>query len=107
MKVLIKEEKRNDLIEKYILNTFPMVGKVTFETKKVQLASGENIRGENVINRTKIHIDFIDGKMTHSPSYMLRKIKNQINPIFGLDIESYGSDWGLEGKMVQNANNNK
>ena len=50
MKVLIKEDRRNGLIEKYILNSFPMVGKVTFETKKVQLASGENKKGENVIN---------------------------------------------------------
>jgi hypothetical protein len=100
MKILIKEERRNDLIEKYILTTFPMVGKVTFETKKVQLASGENIRGENVINRTKIHIGFIDGKMTHSPSYMLKKIKTQLNPMFGLELDEYASDWGLEGKMI-------
>lgn len=106
MRVLIKEEKRNDLIEKYILSTFPMVEKVTFETKEVQLASGENERGENVINRTKIWIWFTDGKMTHSPSYMLRKIKSQLNPMFGLEIDEYASDWGLEGKMAQNANNN-
>lgn len=101
MKILIKEERRNDLIEKFILNGYPMVKKVFFTTKKIKLASEPNSRGENMIDRTIINIDFIDGKMTHSPSYMLRKIKNQINPIFGLDIESYGSDWGLEGKMVR------
>jgi len=101
MKILIKEERRNDLIEKFILNGYPMVKKVFFTTKKIKLASEPNSRGENMIDRTIINIDFIDGKMTHSPSYMLKKIKNQINPIFGLDIESYGSDWGLEGKMVR------
>ena len=101
MKILIKEERRNDLIEKFILNGYPMVKKVFFTTKKIKLASEPNSRGENMIDRTIINIDFIDGKMTHSPSYMLRKIKNQVNPIFGLDIESYGSDWGLEGKMVR------
>jgi len=106
MKILITENRRNSLIEKYILSSFPMVRKVTFESRKVQLASGATKEGVNIINRAYIHIDFINGKMTHSPNYLLRQIKNQLNPIFGLDIETYGGEWGLEGKMVKNENNN-
>ena len=40
--------------------------------------------------------------MTHSPSYMGRRIRNDINSMFGFDIDKYGSDWGMEVKMVRN-----
>jgi hypothetical protein len=101
MKVIISENKLNSSIEKYILNGYPMVKRVFFTTKKIRLASEPNSKGENIIDRNIINIDFIDGKMTHSPSYTGRKIRNDINSMFGFDIDKYGSDWGMEVKMVR------
>jgi hypothetical protein len=101
MKVIITENKLNSSIEKYILNGYPMVKRVFFTTKKIRLASEPNERGENNIVRNIINIDFIDGKMTHSPSYVGKQIRNDINSMFGFDIDKYGSDWGMEVKMVR------
>ena len=100
MKVIITENKLNSSIEKYILNGYPMVKRVFFTTKKIRLASEPNSKGENDIVRNIVNIDFIDGKMTHSPSYVGRQIRNDINSMFGFDIDKYGSDWGMEVKMV-------
>ena len=100
MRVLIKEEKRNDLIEKYILRGYPMVKRVFFTTKLIRLAGEPNEKGENDIVRNILNIDFIDGKMTHSPSYMARQIRNDVNSMFGLYINTYGASWGMEVKMV-------
>ena len=101
MKYIITEIRINNLLEKYILDRYPMVKRVFFTTKSIRLAGDPNERGENDIIRNIINIDFIDGKMTHSPSYLGRKIRNDINSMFGLDIEKYGSDWGMEVKMVR------
>ena len=72
-----------------------------FKTKLIRLASEPNERGENDITRNIININFIDGKMTHSPSYVGRQIRNDVNSMFGFDIDKYGSDWGMEVKMVR------
>jgi hypothetical protein len=87
MKVIITENRLHSSIEKYILDGYPMVRRVRFTPG-----------GTDYI----INIDFIDGKMTHSPSYMGRRIRNDINSMFGFDIDKYGSDWGMEVKMVRN-----
>jgi hypothetical protein len=101
MKIIITENRLNSSLEKYILNGYPMVKRVFFTTKLVQLAGEPNSGGEKIIDRNIINIDFIDGKMTHSPSYMGRQIRNDINSMFGFDIDKYGSDWGMEVKMVR------
>jgi hypothetical protein len=101
MKVIITENKLNSSIEKYILNGYPMVKRVFFTTKKIRLASEPNSKGENDIVRNIVNIDFIDGKMTHSPSYVGRQIRNDINSMFGLYINTYGASWGMEVKMVR------
>ena len=101
MKYIITESRINNLVEKFILEGYPMVRNVFFTTKLIRLAGEPNERGKNDINRNVININFIDGKMTHSPSYMGRRIRNDINSMFGFDIDKYGSDWGMEVKMVR------
>ena len=101
MKVLITENRLHSSIDKYILNGYPMVKRVFFTTKKIKLASEPNSKGEDIIDRNIINIDFIDGKMTHSPSYVGRQIRNDINSMFGLYINTYGASWGMEVKMVR------
>ena len=101
MKVLITENRLHKSIEKYILDGYPMVKRVFVTTNKVQLAGEPNNRGEHIIDRNTINIDFINGKMTHSPSYVGRQIRNDVNSMFGFDIDKYASDWGMEVKMVK------
>jgi hypothetical protein len=101
MKYIITENRINNLLEKYILERYPMVRDVFFTTKLIRLAGEPNERGENDITRNIININFIDGKMTHSPSYVGRQIRNDVNSMFGFDIDKYGSDWGMEWKMVR------
>lgn len=78
-----------------------MVRDVFFTTKRIALASGPNERGEIDIIRNIININFIDGEMTHSPTWTSKHIRNDINSMFGLNIEEYGSDWSIEWKMVR------
>ena len=99
MKVIITENRLHKTIEKYILNGYPMVKRVFFTTKKIRLASEPNSKGENIIDRNIINIDFIDGKMSYSPTYTLKQIKNDIGSMFGLDMGRHGSG-KLEYKMV-------
>ena len=101
MKIIITENRLNSSLEKYILNGYPMVKRVFFTTKLVQLAGEPNSRGEKIIDRNIINIDFIDGKMTHSPSWTSKQIRNDINSMFGLYINTYGASWGMEVKMVR------
>lgn len=84
MKVLITENRLHKTIEKYILDGYPMVRRVRFTPG-----------GTDYI----INIDFIDGKMSHSPTYTLKQIKNDIGSMFGLDMGRHGSG-KLEYKMV-------
>ena len=73
-----------------------MVKNVTFTKEDVYLSKGYETTEQNVIN-----INFIDGKMTHSPSYLMKQIRNDINPMFNLDIGKILSDWRIDYKMVR------
>ena len=84
MKVLITENRLHKTIEKYILDGYPMVRRVRFTPG-----------GTDYV----INIDFIDGKMSYSPTYTLKQIKNDISSMFGLDMGRHGSG-KLEYKMV-------
>jgi hypothetical protein len=101
MKIIITENRLNSSLEKYILGGYPMVKRVFFTTKSIRLAGEPNEKGENDIVRNIINIDFIDGKMTHSPSWTSKQIRNDINSMFGLYINTYGASWGMEVKMVR------
>jgi hypothetical protein len=46
-----------------------------------------------------INIDFIESKLSYSPTYTLKQIKNDIGSMFGLDMGRHGSG-KLEYKMV-------
>ena len=84
MKVLITENRLHKTIEKYILDGYPMVRRVRFTPG-----------GTDYV----INIDFIDGKMSYSPTYTLKQIKNDIGSMFGLDMGRHGSG-KLGYKMV-------
>jgi hypothetical protein len=100
MKYIITESRINNLLEKYILERYPMVRDVFFTTKLIRLAGESNERGENDIIRNIININFKDGGFTAIPGYRVRQIMNDINLMFGIGIGEYGSDWGIEWKII-------
>ena len=54
---LIKEQRLNNIIEKYILELYPVVKSVTFTTKDVYLASGDKSE-RRTIQRNIINVGF-------------------------------------------------
>lgn len=96
MKFIISESKFNNLIEKYILDTYPMVNDVYFTTKKVKLGSGPNSRGEDIIDKQIIVIKYDHEKLELPPISTLMRIRTNLNSVFGLDMGFYGSDWDIE-----------
>ena len=101
MKVLITEDKRIKLIQNYIMSTFPVVHSVDISDKKVLLGNDgpRNKQGE-IITVNLITVNFKEGEMQISPTTTLRKIMRQINPIFGLGLDEYGSHWDFDYKMI-------
>jgi hypothetical protein len=99
MEVLIKEQRLNNIIEKYILELYPVVKSVTFTTKDVYLASGDKSE-RRTIQRNIINVGFKGGEMQNSPTLTLRRIRDSINRMFGLYVDESGSNWGIEYKMI-------
>ena len=94
MKYIITESKFDGLIERYILKKYSKVKDVTFKNKKVMLGS----RGFEIIDSTIIVVtlDNSDNKMTQIQLSDLRKeIINDVDRVFGLDWQKYGSPWGF------------
>jgi hypothetical protein len=101
MKYIITESRINNLIEKYILDKYPMVRNVTFTKDLVNFVNHPDDKGYETIEQNVMNINFINGKMTHSPSYLTRLIRNDINPMFGLEIGRGVSEWRIDYKMVK------
>ena len=100
MKILITEHKYYNMIEKYILDGYPMVKNVKFITNKVQLGGNPNSRGEKIIDRNVIIVELISSQLEHSPNWTMKDIRNDVNNMFGLDADKYGSDWEFDYEIV-------
>jgi hypothetical protein len=102
MKVLITENKLYNAIERYILDGFPMVKSVTFSTRPEGYIWGfednDVTSKESPLLKNVISVGFINGKMTHSPTWTLKQIKREINSMFGLNIGERKTKWELDGK---------
>lgn len=100
MKILITENKLYHTLKSYILDGYPEVKNVSFKKDKVQLVSGPNIRGEVMIDKNLIILEFIGGQMSHSPTWTLRHVRQDINRMFGLNVSEYGSDWSIDYRIT-------
>jgi hypothetical protein len=96
MKILIKEQRLNNVIEKYILEGYPMVKSVTVSTIR---AFYHGTPDETPVHITKIIIGFISNKLTHSPNWTIKEIKNKLNSMFNLEIGKKGSKWMIDYKI--------
>ena len=104
MKYLLKEDRMQGLIEKYIKSQFDDVVSVNFEKIKVLLAL-ENI----TITRTEI-IVVVDPNGICRGNYdnefenhvsVRGKIREQVNEFFGLKMFEYGSKWNVRVLFVE------
>ena len=106
MKYLINENKLTETIESYILKNYPEVAKVYFTKQGVYLASGEFENEEDrTISRTTINIvlDNMDGKYkTHQLRELSKPIRRNVDSMFGLEVEEYGSNWDFKFKQLGN-----
>ena len=101
MKYLITESKLNSIIEKSLLNTFPIIKEVKFTEAPVLLGSGER----RIIERTYIIIT-LDAKenlpwgLVHKELEVLReesrKIRRFIENYLIPDLPDYGCPYGVK-----------
>jgi hypothetical protein len=99
MKFLITENKLNNYIEMYLKENFEDVVDVKFVKKKVLLASEDR-----TIESTEIQILIDPMKVLKGNFRMLnadiseikKSIWRQLNSMFGLNIEEYGSPWDIK-----------
>lgn len=103
MKYLITESKISELIKDYILKNYD-VADVEFNTKRVQLGSGPNDKGESIINRKVITIT-INNLNKRMNIDEVKEIKNSIlrnlNNVFNIDSGVYGSEWELKFYQIK------
>ena len=104
MKYLINENKLTETIESYILKNYPEVAKVYFTKHGVYLGSGEFENDEDrSISRTIINIvlDNMEGKYkAHQLREMAKPIRGNVNSMFGLSTQEYGSKWDFKFRQL-------
>lgn len=103
MKYLITENKMENMIKGYILKNHDVMD-VEFGTKRVHLGSGPNDKGEENVEQ-KVIIIYINNIKNTKNYGELKEIKsgvvNSLENLFGIDFESYGSEWDLNVYQVK------
>ncbi len=100
MKYLITESKLNNTIESFIRKNYPAVVSVSFDKKKVFLASEDRSHDVTLISVIIDPYKILGGNIkTGFKGYnsdMRRDIWNTLNSFFSLGFDKYGSDWDIE-----------
>ena len=98
MKYLITENKMEDVIETFLKKRFDNIVWVKFKKVKTFLANDDK-----TIEVTKIvvlvdPIGILEGNLySNKTDYSIRgEIWNELNSVFSLDMDKYGSMWDLE-----------
>ena len=98
MKYIITENRMELMIKEYIIKSFDAFD-VEFTTRNVHLGSGPNEKGETSVKQKVINVyfNYLKDKKSYSE---LRQIKSELwnilPSLFGVDFESYGSEWDLK-----------
>ena len=104
MKYIITENKLTETIESYILKNYPEVEKVYFTETKVFLASGDfDNYDDRTISRTIINIvlnNSVGLYKTHQLREISKPIRRNVDSMFGLEVEEYGSNWDFKFKQL-------
>jgi hypothetical protein len=100
MKYIITENKMNDLIEKVLKKNEPEIIDVEFGNKKIKLASdSETHKMGDILERIiiKVTVDNTDGHLQQGDFIsIIKNIKSILNLYMNVDVEKYGSKYGVE-----------
>jgi hypothetical protein len=104
MKYLLKEDRMQGLIEKYIKSQFDDIVSVNFEKKKVLLGHENKIITATTIIVVVDPNGICKGNYTNEfedHAQVRGKIREQVNDAFGLGIYEYGSKWDIRVLFVE------
>jgi len=104
MKYVISENKKEDVIKKFIMSTFDRVDDVWYEKRTVWYGSGPingKDRGEQTIINVLVN-NLDDELSTQDLRELKRKIIDKTNKVFNLKYNTYGSNWefGFHKKVI-------
>ena len=104
MKYVISENKKEDVIKKFIMATFDRVDDVWYEKRTVLYVSGP-VNGKNKGEVTIIYIlvnNLDDELSTQDLRELKRKIIDKTDKVFNLKYNTYGSNWefGFRKKVI-------
>jgi hypothetical protein len=104
MKYFINEHKLTETIESYILKNYPEVAKVYFTKHGVHLVSGDFEKEEDrtiICTVINVVLDNMEGKYKeYQLREMSRPIRGNVNSMFGLSTQEYGSKWDFKFKQL-------
>jgi hypothetical protein len=104
MKYLLKEDRMQGLIEKYIKSQFDDIVSVNFEKRKVLLGhENKTITATTIIvvvDPNGICKGNYDNEFEDHPQ-VRGKIKKQVDSFFGLKMFEYGSKWDMRVLFVE------
>ena len=97
MKYIITENKMESMIKEYILKNYDVMD-VEYTTKRVYLGGGPNEKGETEVTQKVVNV-YIENFKHQKRRSDMKEIKSSIwevlNGLFGLNLDKYGSEWGL------------
>ncbi len=97
MKYVISENKKEDVIKKFIMATFDRVDDVWYEKRTVLYGSGREVTIIYVL------VNNLDNEMsTQDLRELKRKIIDKTDKFFNLKYNTYGSNWefGFRKKVI-------
>ena len=100
MKHIITESRLNQAIKQYIESYYDYVVSVSFYDVSVWLANEDRSKSRTIIRVIVDPYKILDGNISGSfKSYdkdIRRDIWNNLNKLFSLGFDKYGSDWDIE-----------
>lgn len=103
MKYIITESRIELMLKEYITKSFDAFD-VEFTTKNVHLGSGPNEKGETNIKLKVINVyfNYLKDKKSYGELINIKsKLRTSIQGLFGIDLNSYGSEWDLKVYLLR------
>jgi len=104
MKYVISENKKEDVIKKFIMSTFDRVDDVWYKKRSVLYGSGPvNGKDRGEVTIINVLVNNLDDELSNLDLRELkRKIIDKTDKIFNLKYNTYGSNWefGFRKKVI-------
>jgi hypothetical protein len=104
MKYVISENKKEDVIKKFIMSTFDRVDDVWYKKRSVFYGSGPvNGKDRGEVTIINVLVNNLDDELSTQDLRELKiKIIDKTNKVFNLKYNTYGSNWefGFHKKVI-------